>query len=958
MLSQLVEVTGIRADINEESYFEADDVLPDGADVRRICSSLVTTYTDLHPDAQWDSAEEALFAQFAHFSVKEYLLSSRIIEGSATDFSLSTLAANNALARSCTAYLLHFQGKSRKESGHTALYSYAARFWTTHARNVKDPSSTLRALTMRMLSLKPVRDDVRHKSWASVYISDKEQTALWDWQHIARAKVAPGNDDASPLSWTAYLGLTYAVMEQLEHLIETLGLESTVLRQDLQSSLWHAAREGHLQIVDILLESGANVHYIRKGDRALTVAVAGAHYEIAEHLIDYHADVNFRGEEKGTTALLAAVSSRGHKALDLIRLLLDRTADVNIQGDTYGSALHGATSIPNNIEVVQLLLDRGAGINNHGGTYGTALHEAASQHDNIGVVQLLLDRGADVNIQGGKYGTALQAAASTTGNIEVVQLLLNHGADVKVQGGEYGTALQAAASTCNLKTIKLMLDRGADVNAHGGTHGAALQVSTHRPYAFDIEVVKLLLDRGADVNAQEGDGGTLLQRIVENCSTRIDPKRDLELIKLLINHGADVNVQGGRRQSRTALQAAAKNCSLEVIQLLLDGGAQIDVQGDVCGTALQIATKDGDVAVVQILLDRGADTNAHGGRYGPVLQAAAIWGNVKVAQLLLDRGADLDVQGGESGTALQAAARLAEPTMVQLLLDRSADPNIPGGEYGTALQAAAHEGSLRSVQLLLAYGADVNLLGGRYGTALRAAAYRGNCAIVQLLIDRGAIVDFQGGLGGTALQVAAGSNDVVLVQLLIRNGADVNLLGGDYGSALVAAANSGRGGEAEQLEIVKLLLQHSADVNVRSDKYGSALDGAFRGSSRKVRQHIVDALLEAGADPSQPEPPSVAPISLRSNAYVDGQYRICDGYRKSIVDVHLHCSICVGGDFDLCEECIASGKLCPGKGHHWLVKRYIRDGKVITSTTERTPPRSAGKHSKVQGALATSSPAG
>ena len=53
---------------------------------------------------------------------------------------------------------------------------------------------------------------------------------------------------------------------------------------------------------------------------------------------------------------------------------------------------------------------------------------------------------------------------------------------------------------------------------------------------------------------------------------------------------------------------------------------------------------------------------------------------------------------------------------------------------------------------------------------------------------------------------------------------------------------------------------------------------------------------------------------------------------------HFHCSVCDDGDFDLCTECVASGKLCQGEGH-WLVKRFVKDGAVQSSTTERLAPR-------------------
>jgi ankyrin repeat protein len=57
--------------------------------------------------------------------------------------------------------------------------------------------------------------------------------------------------------------------------------------------------------------------------------------------------------------------------------------------------------------VVRLLLDRGANVNAQGGRYGSAL-QAALYGGHESVVRLLVERGADVNAQGGEYGNALQ----------------------------------------------------------------------------------------------------------------------------------------------------------------------------------------------------------------------------------------------------------------------------------------------------------------------------------------------------------------------------------------------------------------------------------------------------------------------------------------------------------------------------------------------------------------------
>ena len=59
----------------------------------------------------------------------------------------------------------------------------------------------------------------------------------------------------------------------------------------------------------------------------------------------------------------------------------------------------------------------------------------------------------------------------------------------------------------------------------------------------------------------------------------------------------------------------------------------------------------------------------------------------------------------------------------------------------------------------------------------------------------------------------------------------------------------------------------------------------------------------------------------------------CNSCHKPIPDAHWHCSICDDGDFDLCRECVDNQVLC-GVDGHWLIKRFVRNGRVITSTTE------------------------
>ncbi|RDW61006.1 hypothetical protein BP6252_12389 [Coleophoma cylindrospora] len=64
----------------------------------------------------------------------------------------------------------------------------------------------------------------------------------------------------------------------------------------------------------------------------------------------------------------------------------------------------------------------------------------------------------------------------------------------------------------------------------------------------------------------------------------------------------------------------------------------------------------------------------------------------------------------------------------------------------------------------------------------------------------------------------------------------------------------------------------------------------------------------------------------------------CNNCNAAIPDEHYHCSTCDDGDFDLCQSCVSNGVVCNGESH-WMIKRFVKNGKVINSTTETIAPK-------------------
>ncbi|PZC88487.1 Arp, Ankyrin repeat protein, partial [Pyrenophora tritici-repentis] len=394
---------------------------------------------------------------------------------------------------------------------------------------------------------------------------------------------------------------------------------------------------------------------------------------------------------------------------DIMRLFLQkRRSEVEVTEAVVKAAAENAALYEGHEEVVKLLLDKGADVNVQGGHFGNALY-TASYRGYEAVVQLLLNYGADVNAQGGDYGNALQAASYggyeqtvkmlLDKGAKTVKMLLNKGANVNARGGYYGNALQAASREGHKQVVNMLLDAGAKVNAQGREYGNALQAASREGHE---QVVKMLLDSGANVNSQGGDYGNALQ-----AASREGHK---QVVNMLLDAGAKVNAQGG--DYGNALQAASYGGYEQTVKMLLDKGAEVNAQGGDYGNALQAASARNHEQVVKMLLDAGAEVNAQGGYYGNALQAASHGGYEQTVKMLLDKGADVNAQGGRYRNALQAALSRGYEQTVKMLLNKGANVNAQGGRYRNALQAALSRGYEQTVKMLLNKGANVNSQGG------------------------------------------------------------------------------------------------------------------------------------------------------------------------------------------------------------------------------------------------------
>ncbi len=125
-----------------------------------------------------------------------------------------------------------------------------------------------------------------------------------------------------------------------------------------------AAESGNVQMVDFLLENGANPHYENKNSDVRTasmLAVIRGHLPVLEKLLEGGVDVNERGDFAGSPLLMEAIhfDDNPRFRFEIFNYLIEAGANVNLPNDSGRTPLMEAAFCQNNA-VLELLLKRGA----------------------------------------------------------------------------------------------------------------------------------------------------------------------------------------------------------------------------------------------------------------------------------------------------------------------------------------------------------------------------------------------------------------------------------------------------------------------------------------------------------------------------------------------------------------------------------------------------------------------
>jgi ankyrin repeat protein len=457
--------------------------------VLSTCSSLVTIVGTRY---------SGQIVQFSHFSVKEFLMSNRL--GHLSQYHIHPISAHTILTQACLGFLLHLDDHIPKNSvKNYPLARYAAEHWVKHiqygdiASRVKEGVETL---------FDP--DRPHFAAWVGIYDIDEARLSKLSMPHFSVPPIRKPN----PLYYSVLCGF----FDLVKHVALKHPHYVNAMCGGYRFPLFAALEEDRIDIVELLLEHGANV--------------------------------DARGA-MGETILLRVLSWPQRNLVNLVNLLLKHEPDVNARDGFFRSSLHLA-EYNGELAVAEMLVKQKADVNSQDKYGKTPLLILAkrgkySEDDVIGHAWSLLEHGADVNIRDKGNEIPLHLAIRNAW-FKFASILLEQGADTTAENSEGKTPLHVLSDSQTeneddvLNHALLLLEHGAEVNIRDKDNETPLHLALRQAW---FRFARILLDHGADANAKNNNGISPLHVLAER---GICDKGNVgEVLRTLLEYSTEVN---------------------------------------------------------------------------------------------------------------------------------------------------------------------------------------------------------------------------------------------------------------------------------------------------------------------------------------------------------------------------------------------------------------------------------
>ncbi|XP_069849593.1 ankyrin repeat domain-containing protein 16 isoform X1 [Dipodomys merriami] len=265
-------------------------------------------------------------------------------------------------------------------------------------------------------------------------------------------------------------------LDILAYLAETCGMDIEAVNRDYKRPLHEAASMGQRNCVGYLLDRGAAVDCLKKGDwTPLMMACTRKNLEVIQALVEHGANPLLKNKDGWNSFHIASREGDPLILQYLLTVCPDawKTESKIRRTPLHTAAMHGC------LEAVKVLLKRCQYEPDCRDNCGVTPFMDAIQCGHVEVARLLLEKHQACSSAEDSLGAQALHRAAVTGQDEAIRFLVSDlGIDVDVRATTtHHTALHYAAKEGHTSTLETLLSLGANINAKDERNRSALHLA-------------------------------------------------------------------------------------------------------------------------------------------------------------------------------------------------------------------------------------------------------------------------------------------------------------------------------------------------------------------------------------------------------------------------------------------------------------------------------------------------